>query len=108
MEEPSHGRVDERTQGPLLHGAARRRCCRATKRGLLAAQRALMYIDGKVPEGYVVICTPSGRGPEHSFLCRRLGPSVECPMCGQTALSVDLFADFYRRSLECELVAAKP
>jgi hypothetical protein len=60
-----------------------------------------MYIDGKVPEGYVVICAPArSDGPEHSFLCRRLGPSVECPMCGQIALSVDLVADFYRRFLE--------
>lgn len=51
-----------------------------------------MTIDGKLPQGYVVICG-SGRH-SHTFLVRQLGPSVECPRCGDTALSVDLVAAF--------------
>lgn len=56
-----------------------------------------MYLDDRSPAGHIVVCT--GDGTEHSFLRRRLGLSVECPVCGQTALSVDLVAAFYRRSL---------
>jgi hypothetical protein len=58
-------------------------------------QRALMYLDGKLPEGYVAICAPSGEA--HSFIVRRLGPSVECPQCGRTALSANLIAAYYER-----------
>jgi hypothetical protein len=54
-----------------------------------------MYLDGKLPEGYVVICAPSYE--PHSFLVRRLGVSVECPQCGQTALSADLIVAYYLR-----------
>ena len=57
-----------------------------------------MYLDDRSPDGHIVVCR--GDGTEHSFLRRRLGLSVECPVCGQTALSVDLVANFYRRSLE--------
>ena len=56
-----------------------------------------MYLDDRSRDGHIVVCR--GDGTEHSFLRRRLGLSVECPVCGQTALSVDLVADFYRRSL---------
>jgi len=56
-----------------------------------------MYIDERSPSGHIVVCT--GGGTEHSFLRPRLGLSVECPVCGQIALSVELVADFYRRSL---------
>jgi hypothetical protein len=66
-----------------------------------------MYIDGKLPEGYVVICAPTGGGPEHSFLRRRVGLSVECPICGKIALSVELVAEFYRRSSGHGLINAK-
>jgi hypothetical protein len=55
-----------------------------------------MYLDDRSPDGHIVVC--SGDGTEHSFLRRRLGLSVECPICGQIALSVDLVAEFYRRS----------
>ena len=55
-----------------------------------------MYLDDRLPDGHIVVCM--GGGTEHSFLRRRLGVSVECPICGQFALSVDLVADFYRRS----------
>ena len=52
-----------------------------------------MVIDGKLPQGYVVICN---RGhAARSFLVERLGLSVECPGCGCTALSVDLAAAFH-------------
>jgi hypothetical protein len=63
----------------------------------LAPEKTSMYLDDRSPEGHIVVC--SGGGTEHSFLRRRLGLSVECPMCGQIALSVDLVADFYRCSL---------
>jgi hypothetical protein len=52
-----------------------------------------MYLDDRSPDGHIVVCT--GDGTEHSFLRRRLGLSVECPICGHIALSVDLVADFY-------------
>lgn len=55
-----------------------------------------MYLDGKIPEGYVVLCAPSGEA--HSFIVRRLGPSVECPRCGRTALSTNLVTSYYERS----------
>ena len=54
-----------------------------------------MYIDDRLSDGHIVVCT--GDGTEHSFCRRRLDLSVECPICGQFALSVDLTADFYRR-----------
>ncbi len=56
-----------------------------------------MYLDDRSADGHIIVCT--GGGTEHSFLRRHLGLSVECPICGQIALSVDLIADFYRRSL---------
>ena len=51
-----------------------------------------MYLDDRSRDGHIVVCT--GNGTEHSFLRHRLGLSVECPICGQIALSVDLIADF--------------
>ena len=59
-----------------------------------AAAYSSMHLDDRLPGGHIVICT--GGGTEHSFCRRRLGVSVECPICGQIALSVDLVADFYR------------
>lgn len=54
-----------------------------------------MEIDGKLPQGYVVIC---GDGhPARSFLVRRLGLSVECPECGGTALSTELAGTYHSR-----------
>jgi hypothetical protein len=63
----------------------------------LATANPPMYLDDRSPDGHIIVCT--GDGTEHSFLRRRLGLSVECPICGHTALSVDLVAEFYRRSL---------
>ena len=64
----------------------------------VATQRATMRIDTRLPEGHVLVCT--GGGSEHSFLVHWLGLSVECPHCGQTAVSVHLVADFYQRGLD--------
>ena len=63
----------------------------------LALANPRMYLDERSPNGHIVVCR--GDGTEHSFLRRRLGLSVECPVCGQIALSVDLVADFYTRSV---------
>lgn len=63
----------------------------------LTPERPTMYLDDRSHDGHIVVC--SGGGTEHSFLRRRLGLSVECPVCGEIALSVDLVANFYRRSL---------
>jgi hypothetical protein len=60
-----------------------------------------MILDGRLPQGYVVVCTNSG--DSHSFLVRRLGPSVECPECGRTALSPDLLQAYYERDRRLEL-----
>jgi hypothetical protein len=54
-----------------------------------------MYLDGKIPDGYVALCASNGEA--HSFIVRRLGPSVECPQCGRTALSASLIAAYYER-----------
>jgi hypothetical protein len=63
-----------------------------------------MILDGRLPQGYVVVCTNSS--DSHSFLVRRLGPSVECPACGQTALSADLVQAYYERDSRLELSSA--
>jgi len=63
----------------------------------MATANAPMYLDDRSSAGHIVVCT--GGGTEHSFLRQRLGLSVECPVCGQISRSVDLIADFYRRSL---------
>ncbi|MEM7171542.1 MAG: hypothetical protein AAF530_15335 [Pseudomonadota bacterium] len=49
-----------------------------------------MVIDEKITEGYVIICKN-----DHSFLAPRLGISVECPCCGEVALSVELASSYY-------------
>ena len=56
----------------------------------------MMQLDGRIPEGYVVLCT--GDGECHSFLVRKLGPSVECPECGRTALSSQLVDTYCRHT----------
>ena len=65
-----------------------------------------MILDGRLPQGYVVVCT--SRSDSHSFLVRRLGPSVECPECGRTALSADLLQSYYERDSRLELSSAPP
>ena len=54
-----------------------------------------MQIDAKIAEGYVILCNK--KAEEHIFIVRSLGPAVECPKCGNTALSGDLATDFIRR-----------
>ena len=54
-----------------------------------------MQIDAKLAEGYVILCNRTDE--EHIFIVRSLGPAVECPKCGNTALSGDLATDFVRR-----------
>ena len=54
-----------------------------------------MQIDAKITEGYVILC--NSRTEEHVFIVRTLGPAVECPKCGSTALSGDMATDFVRR-----------
>ncbi len=51
-----------------------------------------IMIDDKLTEGYVILC--KAKDEDHTFLVRRLGPSVECPRCGSTALSTDLVLEF--------------
>jgi hypothetical protein len=63
-----------------------------------ARGRASMRLLARLSLGNVMLC--AGNGTQHSFLVRRLGLSVECPTCGQVALSVDLLADFYRPPAE--------
>jgi hypothetical protein len=64
----------------------------------LATAKVPMYLDDRSPDGHIIVF--SGGGSEHSFLRHRLGLSVECPVCGQVALFVDLVAGFYRRSFD--------
>jgi hypothetical protein len=51
-----------------------------------------MSIEGKLPQGYVILC--SGSGGEYCFLQRNLGLSIECPHCGTTAESTALAMEF--------------
>lgn len=58
-----------------------------------------MYIDDKLPEGYVVVCSDDHSDP-HSFLIKNLGLSVQCPKCGHVALSVDLATQYVMQQAE--------
>ncbi len=60
-----------------------------------ALRRALMYLDERLSEGFVIVCAAADG--EHSFVLRRLGPSIECPRCGRTALSSQLIDAYYDR-----------
>jgi hypothetical protein len=71
-----------------------------------ASAPASMYLDTRLPQGHVVICRRGGE--EHSFLANRLGVAVECPVCGQTALSADLIDDYYDRALSLLRLAYGP
>ena len=63
-----------------------------------------MIIDGKLPQGYVVIC--NAHQHSHSFLVKWLGPSVECPRCGRTALSAELATAFIERRAQAAYATA--
>jgi len=60
-----------------------------------ALQPTPIYLDERLSEGFVIVCS-SARG-EHSFVLRGLGPSIECPLCGRTALSSQLVDAYYER-----------
>jgi hypothetical protein len=51
-------------------------------------------IDGKIPEGYVLLCET--KQTLHCFVVKNLGPAIECPKCGATDLSTKLVREFYR------------
>ncbi len=60
------------------------------------AGRHCVEIEGKLREGYVVLC---GNGhEEHSFIVQNLNVSVECPKCGMTAVSTNLVTEFTLRA----------
>jgi len=67
---------------------------------------AVMHLDGKIPAGYVALCATNGE--THSFVVRRLGPSVECPQCGHTALSANLIAAYYERLADQVIARNRP
>ena len=54
-----------------------------------------MYLDERLSEGFVIVC--AGGGGEHSFVMRGLGPSIECPQCGRTALASQLIDAYYEQ-----------
>lgn len=54
-----------------------------------------MYIDEQLAEGYVIVC--GGHSDQHSFLVKNLSLSVQCPTCGEVAMSVELATDFVMR-----------
>ncbi len=59
---------------------------------VLAAGRAgprSLRIDGRLPDGYVVLC-----GCSHAFIQERLALTVECPSCGTSAFGADLATDY--------------
>ena len=63
-----------------------------------------MVIDGRIPEGYVVVC--SSHRDSHSFVVKHLGPSVECPKCGRTAMSTSLATEFLAKQNSDKAAAA--
>lgn len=63
---------------------------------ITAPKQAPMYLDERLSEGFIIVCA-DGTG-EHSFVLRGLGPSIECPQCGRTALSSQLVDAYYERS----------
>ncbi|MBX6321430.1 MAG: hypothetical protein IRY94_06365 [Rhodospirillaceae bacterium] len=52
-----------------------------------------MIIDGKITEGYVLLCDRC----DEAFLAKRLGPSVECPRCGRTEVPARLMTEYLSR-----------
>jgi hypothetical protein len=62
-----------------------------------------MVIDGRIPEGYVVVC--NSRRDSHSFVVKQLGPSVECPKCGFTAMSTGLAIEFLAKRMRDKAAA---
>ncbi len=60
-----------------------------------------MKIEGKLPEGYVVLCDNDHE--EHSFIVQNLNVSVECLKCGTTALSTNLVTEYTLRARSAQV-----
>ncbi len=60
------------------------------------AGKHCVKIEGKLPEGYVVLCDNGHE--EHSFIVQNLNVSVECPRCGMTAVSTNLVTEYTLRA----------
>ncbi len=56
---------------------------------LVKAQGRRLRIDGRLPDGYVLLCDCS-----NAFVRERLSLTVECPQCGATAFGAELATDF--------------
>jgi hypothetical protein len=67
--------------------------------------KSKMSIEGKLPEGYVILC--SGNGSEYTFLQHHLGLSVECPHCGTTSEGAALAMEFYLTNAPASVPATK-
>ena len=65
------------------------------------AGRYRVKIEGKLPEGYVVLCDNGHE--EHSFIVQNLNVSVECPKCGTTALSTNLVTEYTLRACSAQV-----
>ena len=61
-----------------------------------------MLIESRLSQGHKIRCAHG-----HVFIVRSLGPSVECPKCGETALSTDLATAFYLEQMATPAIAAK-
>ena len=51
-------------------------------------------VDKRLGGGYVIGCV-CDEDDVHEFRVRRLGPSVECPNCGATAIGTELLTTFH-------------
>ncbi len=65
------------------------------------AGKHCVKIEGKLPEGYVVLCDNGHE--EHSFIVQNLNVSVECPKCGTTALSTNLVTEYTLRARSAQV-----
>lgn len=63
-----------------------------------------MRIDRRSDDGIQVRCSAG-----HVFRRQVLGPTVECPICGDTGVTTDLMAEYYApRSEADEVPVGKP
>jgi glucosylglycerol-phosphate synthase len=70
--------------------------------GARAGSRSLR-IDGRLPEGYVVLC-----GCSHAFIRERLTLTIECPRCGTSAFGADLATDYTLAQRDETLAEGEP
>lgn len=62
-----------------------------------------MRIELRLSEGHRIRCAHG-----HVFVVRALGPSVECPKCGETALSTDLATAFFVGQMASPAFGSQP